>query len=132
MTERILCKAINLKAEEEEIPPPPALEGAALLGELKKIQIQQENQLNELFALQRDITIQKRDEFNQLRQRLFKLHQQITQQLKELEGLMKKDILTPVLLASVIRLTQLLQLQQQKTDLLLVEQRCIATEEHKW
>src|SRR5690606_16345104 len=95
----------------------PDSKGKSLIAEIMNQQKKQEQQLEDLVKRQSKITASDRDEFNELQQLLFKLHQQIATQLKELNDLFRKEVLPSVELGTIEKLVQILHLQQQRVDL---------------
>src|SRR5690554_4431885 len=88
MIDRVLT-SVGLKGElsDEEILPPPeprSERATQLLEEVDKLFQAQEEQLAVLFKRQRELDISDMNDFTQLQQLVFKLHQQITLELREL------------------------------------------------
>lgn len=109
----------------------PDSKGKSLIAEIMNQQKKQEQQLEDLVKRQSKITASDRDEFNELQQLLFKLHQQIATQLKELNDLFRKEVLPSVELGTIEKLVQILHLQQQRVDLYRQELGHIANGDKK-
>jgi hypothetical protein len=89
----------------------------AQIEKIADLQKDQEKELDDAANLQRTVTNQDKDSCAKLQQTYFKLHQQITQQRKDLKDILKTSILQPRDLSQVLFASSVAALQLERAEL---------------